>query len=386
MAKDIWATSRDTLRGMRRKRVLGAFFALACAILAFFTIYSGRPESTPVGLAASRETDDWIERVHTQAEAGYWLVIRGTHIGDQVVAAGSAADLTHAAIYDAEHDVVIEAVGSGVLETPLRELLAQAHRLLIIRPREYSSEAGLAAVARARSHLGFSYDWLGTLGAQSDRRFYCTELAVDAWQAREHGWMPEGVIHPTQMPDFGEVLFDSGPRRDTGAVARISDELRARFARRVENARGVDYAARVTETLWRGGVPDAEGVRWLKERGVRTVLSLRHFHGADESTFVRAAGLRYEQIRLASTDEPEPAQVRRFFEIIQDPEAQPVYVHCLHGVDRTGAMIALYRMELEGWSQSDALAEMEFFGAHGILRELRRYVGAYHVTGDFRGE
>jgi len=211
-------------------------------------------------------------------------------------------------------------------------------------------------------------------------------LAVDAWRAREQGWMPEGVIHPMDMSDFGDILFDSGPRQSSSSVLRISDALRTRFAQRIEGARGVDYAAEVTPGIWRGGVPDAEGVRWLKQRGVHTILSLRHFHGEDEAEVVRAAGLRYEQIRLASTDSPESAQVQRFFDIISDAEAQPVYVHCLRGVDRTGAMIALYRMERQGWSNSDALAEMEFFGAHGILRELRRYVGAYHVTGDFEAE
>ena len=364
---------------MWRKRVIAAVLVLLGAALAFFTIYRGRPQPTPVGLAASRVTDEWEAKVHEQAKAGYWLVVRGTHIGDQVVAAGSNADLTHAAVYDPEHDAIIEAVGSGVLETPLRELLAEAFRLVIIKPRDYTPETGAAAVARARSHLGFGYDWLGTLGAQSDRRFYCTELALDAWQARQHGWMPDGVIHPMDMHEYGEVLFDSGMREEAPSQATISDSLRARFAHVMVDARGVDYAAEVTPTLWRGSVPDVEGVEWLKARGVHTILSLRHFHGVDESAIVQAAGLRYEQIRLESTGSPQPDQIQRFFDIVSDPEAQPVYVHCLHGVDRTGAMIAIYRMEREDWSNSDALAEMEFFGAHGILRELRRYVGAYQA-------
>lgn len=63
---------------------------------------------------------------------------------------------------------------------------------------------------------------------------------------------------------------------------------------------------------------------------------------------------------------------------MSDSKAQPVYVHCLHGVDRTGTMIALYRMRVQQWTNSDALAEMEHFEAHSVLHDLRRFVGSYH--------
>ena len=348
------------------------------------TIYRGRPEPTPLGNTASRVTDRWIEAVHERAEAGYWIVIRGTHIGDQFVAAASAGALTHAAVYDEERDEVVEAVGKGVIRTPLRELLSQAHRLVLIRPRDFTAEEGRAAVERARSRLGHDYDWLGTVGAQSDRSFYCTELALDAFRARERGWMPEGVIHPEHMEEHGEIVFDSTRRRDDAArIEAIGDDLLARFASSIEGARGVDYAAQVAPGIYRGGAPDAEGVEWLKSIGIRTVVSLRHYHGSSEARLVRAAGMRYEQIRLESTDAPEPEQLEAFFRVVTDPDNQPVYVHCLHGVDRTGTMIALYRMEIQGWNNADALAEMEWFGAHGLLHDLRRFVGAYTPHGHF---
>ena len=349
-------------------------------MILFVTIYRGRPEATPVGLEASRVTDAWLEQVREHAGPGYWLVVRGTHVGDQVVAAASAAALTHAAVFDPERNEVIEAVGKGVLRTPLRELVAQSHRLQVIRPAAYDEDAGREAVVRARSRVGHAYDWLGTVGLQSDRRFYCTELAVWAWQARERGTMPAGVIHPEHMERFGEVVFDSGPRASAPSLTQISGDLRTKFAVTLGDARGVDYAARVSPTLYRGGVPDAEGVQWLASQGIRTVVNLRHYHGDSEGELVRAAGMSYVRIPLESTDAPTEAQLEQFFDVVTDAEAAPVYVHCLHGVDRTGTMIALYRMEMEGWSNSDALAEMEWFGAHGLLHDLRRFVGSYSVT------
>jgi protein tyrosine phosphatase (PTP) superfamily phosphohydrolase (DUF442 family) len=366
----------------RRRIMVIAGVALLLALAYYF--YPGRPEPVPVGLEASRVTDAWIEIVHQRAENGYWLVLRGTHIGDQAVAAATAASLSHAAIFDKERDEVIESVGKGVVRTPLRELLAQAHRLLIIRPRDYSPESGREAVERARAVVGHGYDWLGIAGAQQDRRFYCTELCAYAYRARELGWMPDGVLHPDKMAALGEVIFDSGPRTEDAANAAVSEELRTRFAQRIDGARGVAYAAKVADGVYRGGVPDSEGVEWLRSLGIRTVINLRHFHGDSEGEMLRAAGLRYERIPLESTDAPEPEQVARFFEILADEKARPVYIHCLHGVDRTGTMLALYRMEIESWNNSDALAEMEWFGAHGLLHDLRRFVGSYTPTGRWR--
>jgi len=361
---------------LTRRRALYAGGAAGAGVLVFW-FYPGRPVDKPTGLDASRVTDAWIETVHDKAEHGYWLVVRGTHIGDQVVAAATAAGLSHAAVFDKERDEVIEAVGKGVVRTPLRELLAQAHRLLIIRPRDYSADEGRAAVERARAVVGNKYDWLGTVGAQNDRRFYCTELCAYSFRARERGLVKEGVIYPEKMDELGEVIFDSGPRESSKDELAIDDALRARFAKRLDDARGVAYAAKVSDAIYRGGVPDEQGVAWLKSIGITTVINLRHFHGDSEGDLVRAAGMRYEHIPLESTDSPEPAQIARFLELVDDEAARPIYVHCLHGVDRTGTMLAVYRMEKEGWTNSDALAEMEWFGAHGLLHDLRRFVAGY---------
>ena len=359
----------------KRRRILVAVGLVAVAGL-LFLLSPGRPPKRPVGVDAALVTDTWMQTVKDKAEHGYWLVVRGTHIGDQFVAGVTASPLSHAAVYDAERGEVLEAVGKGVVRTPLRELLAQSHRLLIIKPRGYNVAAGREAVERSRAVLGHKYDWLGTVGQQSDRRFYCTELCAYAYRAREQGWMPKGVLHPRKMHELGEVVFDSGPRNQI-APPKLADDLRDRFAKRLDDARGVDYAAKVSDRLYRGGVPDADGVAWLKEQGIRTVINLRHYHGDSEGELVRAAGLRYERIKLESTDHPKPEQVARFLEIVGDEEARPVYVHCLHGVDRTGAMVAVYRMERDAWPNSDALAEMEWFGAHGLLHDLRRFVDRY---------
>jgi len=330
----------------------------------------GLPVRKPEGPAAEAQTDAWVKTVRDKADHGGWLVVRGTHVGDQTVAALTRATLSHAVVFDKQKEEVIEAVSSGVRVTPLRALLAQAHRLQIIRPPGWTAEAGAAAVARARARVGRKYDWLGLVGAQDDQRFYCTELVVDCYEGRKAGWKVGAVIFPADMQTIGTLTFDSGPRDQASA-------LEPRFARRLTEARGVAYAAEVAPGLYRGGRPSAEGVAWLKSMGIKTVLNLRHYHGDTEKQQVESAGLRYERIALGSSDAPRAEQVARFLEIVRDPSLRPLYVHCKHGVDRTGAMMSVYRMEEEGWSNLEAFAEMEFFDANLIWQDLRNFVRAY---------
>ena len=155
--------------------------------------------------------------------------------------------------------------------------------------------------------------------------------------------------------------------------------LELRFARRLLDARGVAYAAEVAPGLYRGGQPNEEGIAWLKSMGIKTIVNLRHFHGDRERRRVEAAGLAYHRIALESSDPPAEAQVARFLELVRDVALRPMYVHCKHGVDRTGAMMAVYRMEEEGWSNADAFAEMKSFDAHLMWRDLRNFVRRYRL-------
>jgi hypothetical protein len=65
----------------------------------------------------------------------------------------------------------------------------------------------------------------------------------------------------------------------------------------------------------------------------------------------------------------------------RDPAAQPVFFHCRHGKDRTGTMAALYRIEVDGWTNEEAIEEMLAFGYHTIYQDLIDYVRAYEPRG-----
>ncbi len=126
-------------------------------------------------------------------------------------------------------------------------------------------------------------------------------------------------------------------------------------------APGLSNFYEVSPALYRGAKPTREGLAHLRRLGVKTVVSLRVFHG--ERELVAAAGLGYERISF-KVWHPEDEDLRRFLAIVTDPARLPVFVHCQRGSDRTGTAVAVYRICVQGWSKEDAIDEMVNGGYH----------------------
>lgn len=151
-------------------------------------------------------------------------------------------------------------------------------------------------------------------------------------------------------------------------------EPRRTPARRLASVPGLANVAEVAPRIYRGSAPSAAGLESLKGMGIRTLVNLRHYHGTTEEQRCRERGIDYVRIVLESSDAPNDDDVRHFLRVVTDPARQPVYVHCWRGRDRTGVMIAAYRMAVQGWPRDAALQEMEDFGFYRGWRDLRAYV------------
>jgi protein tyrosine/serine phosphatase len=58
---------------------------------------------------------------------------------------------------------------------------------------------------------------------------------------------------------------------------------------------------------------------------------------------------------------------------------KPVLVHCEHGEDRTGLIVAAYRVRVSGWDKSKAMAEALHFGYRKAINfGLNRTWDAFH--------
>lgn len=131
---------------------------------------------------------------------------------------------------------------------------------------------------------------------------------------------------------------------------------------------------RVSPELYRGGQPEPEGFTKLEQMGVRSVLNLRE----NRSDVPKAAhtGLHIMEYPMAASKATE-ADVEACLRLIKDAP-KPVLVHCWHGSNRTGIIVAAYRIVFQGWSVEAAEKEFreEAYGHHefwyGNLTELLR--------------
>jgi hypothetical protein len=190
--------------------MLGGALVLGAAGLA--TCQGARGCQRRRGAAYAAETASWLAAIRARGGDGMWLVSRGYHLGDDIIAMATNSPLSHACVVDHERERVIEALGKGVLEAPLEPFLRESHRVQLLRPHGWTKQRGAAGLARARTALGRGYDILGIVGAPSSNHFYCSELALWSMGFPVDRAGPHRVRHPRNLERHAAVLFDSGDR------------------------------------------------------------------------------------------------------------------------------------------------------------------------------
>ena len=132
----------------------------------------------------------------------------------------------------------------------------------------------------------------------------------------------------------------------------------------------------VNENFYRGAQPKEQDYADLAAMGVKTIIDLQRDGNTTEQGLVEAQGMKFYRIGMSDKNQPSAEQAELFLKIVNDPANQPVFVHCLGGRHRTGAMSAIYRITHDGWSADQAFLEMkrydfEYGMGHG---SLKRYV------------
>ena len=142
----------------------------------------------------------------------------------------------------------------------------------------------------------------------------------------------------------------------------------------------IDNFGKVNENYYRGAQPLTDDIHDLATLGIKTVIDLTSDDGAaDEKSLVEQAGMHFVKIAMTTRTEPTTDELAAFLKVVNDPEAQPVYVHCVGGKHRTGVMTAIYRMTSEGWTGARAFEEMKQykFGADFLHPEFKKFVLGY---------
>jgi tyrosine-protein phosphatase SIW14 len=146
---------------------------------------------------------------------------------------------------------------------------------------------------------------------------------------------------------------------------------------------GVENFYKVDDEVYRGAQPSAAGFASLAKLGVKTVIDLREIgeHSqAGEEAVVEAMGMQYVSIPLKRMATPDNGVVARILGLLNDSASEPVFVHCKRGADRTGAIIACYRISHDSWEPKHALSEARNNGMSFFQRSLQKYVLHFDAT------
>jgi hypothetical protein len=133
--------------------------------------------------------------------------------------------------------------------------------------------------------------------------------------------------------------------------------------------------------FYRSGQMTVEGYQDAVERlKIRTVVNLRDdmpdpdvrqsfFDGrtVKESELCRRLGVNWvfiapDLIPKGRIPASRPAAIDKFLELLDDKSAYPILVHCNAGLNRTGVIVAVYRMEHDGWTPLQAWNELRANG------------------------
>ncbi len=142
----------------------------------------------------------------------------------------------------------------------------------------------------------------------------------------------------------------------------------------------IDNFGQVTEFFYRGSQPKGDEYNQLAAIGVKTIIDLRDHPKDYARSLTEGAGMKYINFPLDDKSYPPPDAASKFLALVNDPANWPVYVHCAGGRHRTGAMIAVYRMAVQGWDANRAYEEMkdyDFYTRWGH-KDMKRFVFDYY--------
>jgi len=156
-------------------------------------------------------------------------------------------------------------------------------------------------------------------------------------------------------------------------IGTAADTVESKLPQHVRNF------GEVSPNILRGGLPTDEALRELKATGVNVIVDLRENGPTSlrEKHLAEELGMRYEHIPLSSFGAPTREDMKRALGLLLgDPKAK-IYVHCLRGKDRTGTVIACYRIQHDRWDPQKALEEAKSYGMSSLEWRMQAFIRSF---------
>lgn len=143
------------------------------------------------------------------------------------------------------------------------------------------------------------------------------------------------------------------------------------WAERIDNME-LDNFYKVSDSVYRSEQPGAEEFEQISRFGIKSVLNLRE--DKSDTGLLKSTRLNYYEIKTVTTRISDREVISALRVIEHAPK--PILVHCKHGADRTGTVMAMYRIIYQNWPKSKALDELKkgSYGFHSRYRNIPKYV------------
>ena len=137
---------------------------------------------------------------------------------------------------------------------------------------------------------------------------------------------------------------------------------------------------KVNSNLYRGGQPTEAGIKALADLGIKTVIYLRDSkeRAKAEEIWVTDAGMSFIHEPERNWRKPKKSSIESTVEKLDLAENHPVFVHCRRGADRTGTVIAIYRITRDGWTGKQANTEAKKFGFGWWQIRMKDFINDYY--------
>lgn len=141
---------------------------------------------------------------------------------------------------------------------------------------------------------------------------------------------------------------------------------------------GVPNLFRVNPHLYRSAQPTGDGWENLKKLGIKTIINLRELHNDPDTPGI----LELDSDMTAWHIEDEDVIYVLRTILGKEKGSPPFLVHCRHGADRTGLMMAMFRIIVQGWEKEEAIDEMKNGGYnfHSIFSNIVTYIRAADIA------
>lgn len=131
----------------------------------------------------------------------------------------------------------------------------------------------------------------------------------------------------------------------------------------------------VDQSLFRSKQLSKEDYETLEHLHIKSIVNLRFFDRDEDAEVFEGKPIEITNVPLITWNIKARDVAKALWEIEKDQKKGNVLVHCYHGADRTGVVVAMYRVIYQGWTMEEAKQELIEgpYGFHKIWINIENF-------------